>query len=152
MSRSPVRKALSQLVSEGLLEQRPRSGTYVKKPARRDLEELYAVREPLEQYAAQEATGRISPEAVARLRDLCAELHSLVVECRASPAHTARGELLRQVLANDLAFHRVILEACGNGLLKRLVTDSKILTQVFAFVQLEHDVPVLSVTDRGHRR
>ena len=67
ISRSPVREAISQLASEGMVDYRPRTGAYVKGPDRCELEELYEIREPLERYAARKAAAGISPEGIARL-------------------------------------------------------------------------------------
>src|ERR1700757_5140456 len=53
MSRTPVREALNQLVAEGLLEQIPNRGTLVVQLKRRDIIELYELREALEVYSAR---------------------------------------------------------------------------------------------------
>src|ERR1700712_3847581 len=49
-SRTPVREALGQLVSEGLLEQTPNRGTIVVRLSREDIVDLYELREALEVY------------------------------------------------------------------------------------------------------
>jgi DNA-binding GntR family transcriptional regulator len=152
ISRSPVREAISQLASEGMVDYRPRTGAYVKGPDRGELEELYEIREPLERYAARKAAAGISPEGIARLRELCSAMRALVQECRSLPTQTASAGLTQRFLADDLAFHTVILDAAGNGRLKKLVTDFKILTRVFGFVPIEHDLRVLRCTYRDHRR
>ena len=45
MSFIPVREAISQLASEGLIEHRPRLGAFVLDPSREQIEELYDFRE-----------------------------------------------------------------------------------------------------------
>lgn len=152
ISRSPVREALGQLVSDGLVEHRPRSGAFVKQPSRRELKELYEIREPLECYAVRKAALHIRAEQLGQLRQLCDQMRSFVRECRATAAKTAPPELVRRFLANDLAFHTVILDAAGNSRLTKLVTDYKILIQIFAFVPVEHDLLVLSRTYHYHHR
>ncbi len=59
VSRTPVREALTRLTSEGLVEITPRSGIYVKKLTRKDVEEIYKIRKVLEGLAAREATSII---------------------------------------------------------------------------------------------
>src|SRR5262249_6353502 len=44
ISRTPIREAIRQLASEGLLEQRAKQGTFIRRPDRRDLDEIYQVR------------------------------------------------------------------------------------------------------------
>ena len=53
VSRTPVREALKQLQTEGLVEIRPRVGTFVSAPSRRDITELFEMKELLEGAAAR---------------------------------------------------------------------------------------------------
>ena len=53
MSRTPVREALKQLQTEGLVEIRPRVGTFVTAPSRREITELFEMKELLEGAAAR---------------------------------------------------------------------------------------------------
>ena len=52
VSRTPVREALKQLATEGLVEIVPRVGTFVATPTRRDVTELYGLKEIFEGCAA----------------------------------------------------------------------------------------------------
>ena len=47
VSRTPAREALTRLASEGLVEITPRSGMYVKRLTRKDVEEIYEIRKVL---------------------------------------------------------------------------------------------------------
>ena len=51
VSRSPIREALSKLVSDGLLVKYDGLGTFVKIPTRQEIEELFEIRELLETHA-----------------------------------------------------------------------------------------------------
>src|SRR5687768_18315906 len=53
VSRTPVREALKQLQTEGLIEIRPRVGTFVTTPSRREITELFEMKELLEGAAAR---------------------------------------------------------------------------------------------------
>lgn len=53
VSRTPVREALKQLQSEGLVEIRARVGTFVRQPSRREIVEMFQLKEALEGLAAK---------------------------------------------------------------------------------------------------
>ena len=53
VSRTPVREALKQLATEGLVDIVPRVGTFVATPTRRDMIELYGLKEIFEGCAAR---------------------------------------------------------------------------------------------------
>ncbi|GAB3556048.1 GntR family transcriptional regulator [Spelaeicoccus albus] len=53
VSRTPVREALKQLQTEGLVEVRPRVGTFVRRPTHREVAELFELKEALEGLAAK---------------------------------------------------------------------------------------------------
>lgn len=154
ISRSPVREALGQLASEGLIEHRPRSGAFVKQPSQREVKDLYEMRGALERYAARKAATSIRAESLAQLRLLCDEMQSFVREYRTVATKTALAELRRCISANDLAFHTLILEAANNSQMTKLVTDFKILMEIFVnFVPVKHDdLHGLIKTSRYHRR
>ena len=55
VSRTPIREALKQLQHEGLVEIRPKVGTFVREPTRREIIELFQLKESLEGLAANGA-------------------------------------------------------------------------------------------------
>lgn len=60
VSRTPVREAFRQLEIEGLAENVPRKGTIVKGISKRDILEIYEIREVLEGLAFRLACANIS--------------------------------------------------------------------------------------------
>jgi DNA-binding GntR family transcriptional regulator len=60
ISRTPIREALLRLEKDGLVRVIPRAGFYVTEITRRDLEELYEIRELLESRAIEEAVNNMS--------------------------------------------------------------------------------------------
>ena len=52
VSRTPIREVLKQLERQGLVEIQPRVGTFVHKPTRREISELFQLKEGLEGWAA----------------------------------------------------------------------------------------------------
>jgi DNA-binding GntR family transcriptional regulator len=123
-SRTPIREALKQLQVEGLVEIRPRVGTFVTEPSRRELVELFQVKEVLEGLAARllaqrgmvpeieqlEANLRESDRSVAagdpaRYAELVHEFHDLIVR----GADNGKLAAHYRTLMNQLAYHRLVL-------------------------------------------
>ena len=65
ISRSPVREAISRLVTEGILDESLGTGASVKQFTRADLEDIYQFREWIEGEAVVEAARRIDREQLA---------------------------------------------------------------------------------------
>jgi DNA-binding GntR family transcriptional regulator len=124
VSRTPIREALKQLQVEGLVEIRPRVGTFIREPSPRELAELYDVKEVLEGLAARllAARGRVNQvdlleENVDRSRAavhagdhqgyaaLVLEFHTLLI----SGADTVKLSDHYRLLMNQLAYHRLVL-------------------------------------------
>ncbi|MDF5754991.1 GntR family transcriptional regulator [Spongiactinospora sp. TRM90649] len=103
VSRIPVREAIRMLTAEGFVEALSPRRIAVKGLTRRDVEELFDVREALEALAARQATARATE---AGLREL-AVLVERVRGAGAPDALGRAGALLR----------RHVIEMTGNGLL-----------------------------------
>jgi DNA-binding GntR family transcriptional regulator len=123
VSRTPVREALKQLQTEGLVEIRPRVGTFVTVPSRREINELFEMKELLEGAAARLLAhrGRVpevdrleqnlaeADEAVAaddreRYAALVQEFHDLLI----TGADNAKLEAHYRILMNQLAYARLV--------------------------------------------
>jgi len=76
MSFLPVSEAFIRLELEGLLESRPRAGTRVRIPTKKDVEEHYVVREALETQAARLFAEKATAEEKTDLHKLAALLDS----------------------------------------------------------------------------
>lgn len=83
VSRTPVREALKQLQTEGLIEIRPRVGTFVSAPSRREIIELFEMKELLEGAAARLLAQRGRVPELDRLQDnLCEADHAVAEDDR----------------------------------------------------------------------
>jgi len=107
VSRNPVREALMQLESEGLVVSKP-GGRYVVTLAERDINELYQVRLLLERLAVRLAAQNVNDEA-ARL---------LVEQSQLMARAIAQNDVIAY-RRSDVETHRVIWRASGNRHLHR---------------------------------
>ncbi|NRT76057.1 GntR family transcriptional regulator [Clostridium beijerinckii] len=78
VSRTPVREAFRQLEIEGLAENVPRKGTIVKGISKRDILEIYQIREVLEGLAFRLACANISRERILELREMLLKMEQSI--------------------------------------------------------------------------
>ena len=152
ISRTPVREAINQLQSEGLVLQVPRYGTVVRRPERQDIEELYELREGLESFAAGLAARRVTPTDLAALDRFLGEMRRIAAELRRSGKKALEGALLRRFLAADLGFHLALLRAAGNRRILKVLSDSHMLSRIFGTPRLDHDEALLRRAEQFHGR
>ena len=152
ISRSPVREAISQLVSEGLIDHRPRSGAYLRVPDLRELDELYEARIALESFAAAKAAEQMCAADLKELDRINGKTRSTVVACRSFPNKIADQRLTDRFLSLDYEFHMLILRAAGNERVMKMVSDCKMMTRVFGHVPIDHDLTLLASTFGQHLR
>lgn len=107
VSRAPLREAVRELVSSGLLVSQPYKGLFVRGVSRRDLEELYSLRTTLEQMAFRECWSKRDTGALA---DLDAR-HDELVET------TVRGDDPAQAIELEMKLHSWCYELSGHRLL-----------------------------------
>lgn len=110
VSRVPVREALRMLESEGFLEVVPRRGVVVRRLTRRDVEELFDVRQSLEVLATRRAAERATPADLARLRSLLDQV-ARAIEAGDSEAVGQGNE----------AFHDALIALSDNALLASML-------------------------------
>lgn len=108
ISAQPVREALRQLEAEGMVETRPRSGSFVASLDTARLVEMGRIRAALEGAAAGLATRRAKPADIA------------VLQCRLSAMRSATtlGDPAVLRRANE-GFHDTLHAICGNSFLIR---------------------------------
>lgn len=122
VSRTPVREALKQLQTEGLVQIRPRVGTFVTEPSRRELVELFEMKELLEGAAARLLAGR----------GMVRETELLQANVREADAVAERGDRERYAeLVTD--FHDLLIQGSDNG---KLTDHYRLLMNQLAYARL----------------
>lgn len=120
VSLTPVRGAIQQLAAEGLIEIRPRSGTFVAALSPCDISETFDIRRALECLAAETAVDRLTAAAIARLRVLVASMRKPI----------RSDDDLREHETANFEFHRILVEASGNRRLARIYEELKAHIQI----------------------
>ncbi|HEY8804081.1 MAG TPA: GntR family transcriptional regulator [Clostridium sp.] len=128
VSRTPVREAFRQLEVEGLAENIPRRGTIVKGISKKDVIEIYEIREMLEGLEFRLACPNITPLQIIELKDTISRMEKCIVNNDMTKYWGLHEE-----------FHSIILYTCGNS---RLISQMK---QIYEYLsRLRHFTLVMN--------
>lgn len=108
ISRGPVREALSRLDNEGLIIRRPRRGAVVAEVTPKDLDDIIAVRQLVEGYAARVACELLTPDDDRELERLIEEMYASALAGQWTETATLNAQ-----------FHQTVVRIAGNRLLNR---------------------------------
>jgi DNA-binding GntR family transcriptional regulator len=117
VSRTPVREAFRQLEIEGLAENIPRKGTVVKGISKKDILEIYEIREVLEGLEFRLACSKITDSQIAMLKEKLVTMQECIDNNDITEYWKVHGD-----------FHDIILYSSGNH---RLIDEMK---QVYEYL------------------
>jgi len=140
VSRSPVREALNQLEREDLVILRPRRGYVVTSLSADDIEEIFEIRQMLEEFAAREATRKRSSRDVLALKGV---YHELEQQLEQNP------DDMSGFMALDRKFHDILLEPSGKGRVSQILNNLR--DSVERYVRLELTTHTLPEVQREHK-
>lgn len=150
VSTTPVREAVAQLASEGIVDLVPRLGAVVRSLNPTAAQEFYEVREAVETFAALKAAERLSPRHLELLRQHLATMRRLYQGVLDTGSGHLESPALHEFLDADLAFHRTILLGARNPALARTVEESHIQARIFFADRGSHDVMRLNMACSQH--
>jgi len=110
ISRTPLREALKVLAAEGLVTMKVRRGAYVTEVSEQDLRDVYHLLALLESDAAAAVAASATPQELAQLQALHAELEA------------ATHDPQRFLQINE-RFHMCLLELANNRWRSQMVSD-----------------------------
>jgi DNA-binding GntR family transcriptional regulator len=139
VSRTPLREALSRLVQEGLVENRPRRGHYVKSVDAKEVEDLYDLREVLEKHAIRLAVHRLTDTDIVELEQLRRTL-------RRYARDPVQGEAEQR---DGLRLHELIVRAARSDLLVEMLVKLYDRLRMFVWIDAIY-ADEASVTRREH--
>lgn len=109
VSRTPIREALKQLVSAGLVENEPHRSPFIKKLSIEEIIDLYCIRAALDGIASRLATFHLADAQIDELERLCALMETL-----------SEASQYTETLAANYRFHSSIYAAAGSARLQEL--------------------------------
>jgi DNA-binding GntR family transcriptional regulator len=104
VSLTPVRGAIQQLATEGLIEIRSRSGTFVASLTAQDVDETFRIRCALECLAAEDGLEKIGVKQIRRLKELLKSMRKPVRNPKERTEHER----------DNFEFHQIIVHSSGN--------------------------------------
>lgn len=113
VSRAPVREAIRVLEQQGLLETRPKVGTFVTQMSRADLDDGSHVRAALESFAVEFAIERLDR---AQWADTCDKLSALLEEIREAVQRKDWSTATRL----DIKWHEILVDSAHNTVLSQI--------------------------------
>jgi len=161
MSYTPVREAMIQLESEGLVETVTNQGVRTKMLNREELQEKFELRIILESGASRLAAEKITEEELNELRKLIQQHRYYLREFRNEyAAGTYKSPVLsetggREIYQINVYLHLGIMRASRNPQLIKLIGDLHILTRVLrtrAALPSEHHLRQMLRDYYFHRR
>jgi DNA-binding GntR family transcriptional regulator len=134
VSRTPVREAISQLVSRGLLTKEGGRSARVHQPSLEDLIDIYELRTVTESYLAAKAAEAIDARTLGKLRKAEEKLR------------TTTGD---EWFAHHLEFHNLISEAAHRPRFNALAATLKDQSEPYVrlVTKLDHGLQIQSATE-----
>lgn len=113
VSRMPIREALKQLETEGLVEIIPHKGAIVTPITKEDIEEIYIIRSVVEGIVVQKSLPYLTPEDKEELGRILNEMEGLTIS----------DETNDRYVQLNAAFHEVLHRGCPWSRAKKMVDN-----------------------------
>ena len=114
VSRTPIREAFKLVENEGLIDYIPNRGCFAKGFTKQDVEDIYAVREALEEMAVRWAVARISEN----------EIDEMEEQCDLMEFYTRKKDK-KKVMEMNTSFHEVIYASAESRFLAQVLRSYK---------------------------
>ncbi len=137
MSYTPVREAVVQLESEGIVEAVERVGIRPKQITRQEMEQLFDVRLLVESGAAEFAAQRRSEKDVNEIHEVITASRNLLNKMKQDVSDTVDvGTIHRFMVGSDVEqwnehnanFHKIVVRASGNPKLTQMIANLHLLS------------------------
>lgn len=136
VSTTPVREALRDLATEGLIQLDAHRGAIVHEPDGEEVRDLYDVRKLLEVEAIKRATKKISDDDLDRAEELYEQM-------KKEREPVAWAELNRQ-------FHRILVDAAGSPRLSAILANLRDAAAIYVTLSLKLQPAQLTTANEGH--
>lgn len=136
VSTTPVREALRDLATEGLVQFDPHRGAIVTELSSDDLQDIYEIRLVLEPMAMRQAVSKITPQLLERL-------HKLHEDMLAEP-HSADW------VDRNRVFHMMVYEQAVSPRLASIIRNLQDASVMYIGAAVQRDPTHRETANRGH--
>ena len=155
MSRTPVREAILQLETEGIINQVPRYGVFLKELNRDELKELYELREMLEGPSAERAAELINEQQLNQLKKFCEIPLAIAKKLKREGKKEITKEESNKLTIADMGFHILLMRIAGNRYVLKTIERYAVMTKIMSRKGAKPGMPELAhlaATYRDHYR
>ena len=138
VSRIPVREALAQLESEGLVIREKYRGAIVPKLSLNEIEEIYELRAMVEPYLLTHAISNISPRQIQQLREII--------------TRSLATDIVSDWAALNVDFHRKLYEVAKKPLALQVLNNLLVRADRYLKLQNFHSLATKNESDAQHAR
>lgn len=139
VSRTPIVHAISRLAQEGLVEVKPRRGSFVVNPTKRDVEEVTQVRIALETFVLEVAIPCLDEEHIRKIDQ------ALKAAEKEGPAKDPEA-----FLSSDRIFHETIFELANNSKMFTLMNVIRSQIELFRVSSFSEEAARQSMERHRH--
>jgi DNA-binding GntR family transcriptional regulator len=132
VSRVPVREALRELESSGLVVARKHSGVFVRQLGPSEIRDLYQMRSLLDGFAGRQVAQQPDAQRASLLALLEASVQAMM--------DAASGQEVQRYYSENLHFHWTIVESAGNRALAETYRGIEQKLHLSRLKNLSHDV------------
>ena len=126
-----MREAVRRLVEEGVLYQVVKSGTYVTGFGAKEARDAYEIRSAIESALLERSVANLTKSDLVGLDRCCRKMHRAILAMRKARMSVMTGQPEADFLAEDLAFHQLLLRASGNSLAEKIIANTYRRNQFF---------------------
>lgn len=152
ISQIPVREAIGQLTSEGILRHTPGVGAFVPTPTPHELEELYDLRQAIECHAVFKLTGKILPEDVQQATQFNEQLRELAAQMQEQGLDNCPQQAVHRWMLADVGFHLILIRATGNSRAVKFFHDLHIMSRILGEYRKDRPLSRLLLACQEHEQ
>jgi DNA-binding GntR family transcriptional regulator len=146
----PVREAIVQLTCDGWIDHRSGVGTFVAHRNRQDLADMYQLRELLEGFAAEQATGGLRVETTRSMAEAALTMRRVLSELQSRGSDEWTPEQVELWNTCDRRFHLELLGSAGNRAIVEAAERLMSLGRMLAWTWRSWKIDALAQTCEEH--